>query len=322
MSDGPEPVNAVELWGRVRDRGPTRVGSTVRYRSPMLVRRFDDPEAFREAAVPYLTSDEARHNLILGLSSTLVEQPDVYGLFDLWIVSGGGRVTGAALRTPPYNLVLARPGADGALDALVDRLTEEGQDLPGVVASLPELDDFVAAWTAGRELDATLVLRQGVYELREVVPSPAPPGSARPATPDDRDLVLAWLREFADEALPHQPESERQERLIENRLQASPRSGIWLWEDAGRPVSLSGYGGETPNGIRIGPVYTPSELRGRGYATGLVSEQSRWLLENGRRFCFLYTDLDNATSNALYRRIGYRLVCESAEVRFDPKAVA
>ena len=85
---------------------------------------------------------------------------------------------------------------------------------------------------------------------------------------------------------------------------------------------MSGYGGETPNGIRIGPVYTPPEQRGHGYATGLVAEQSRSLLAGGRRFCFLYTDLDNATSNALYRRIGYRLVCESAEVRFDPKAIA
>jgi len=286
----------------------------------MLVRRFDDPVAFRETATPFLIEDEARHNLILGLSSTLVAQPEVYSLFDLWTVSDGEVVSGAALRTPPHNVVLARPGGNGALDALVDRLTEEGQDLPGVVASLPELDDFVAAWTTGRELDATLVLRQGVYELREVLPNPTPSGAARPATPEDRDLVLAWMREFVAEALPH--ENDRPEGLIEGRLQGSARSGLWLWEDGGRPVSLSGYGGETPNGIRIGPVYTPSELRGRGYATGLVSEQSRWLLENGRRFCFLYTDLDNATSNALYRRIGYRMICESAEVRFDAKAIA
>jgi predicted GNAT family acetyltransferase len=288
----------------------------------MLVRRFDDAEAFRDAAVPFLLRDEARHNLILGISSTLVEQPGLYALFDLWTVADGEVVLGAALRTPPYNLVLAQPGIEGALDALVDRLTEEGQDLPGVVAALPELDDFVVAWTTGRELDATLVLRQGVYELREVLPTPMPSGGARPTTPGDRDLVLAWMREFAAEALPHQPESERQERMIEHRLVGSSHAGIWLWEDAGRPVSLSGYGGETPNGIRIGPVYTPRELRGHGYATGLVSAQSRWLLESGRRFCFLYTDLDNATSNALYRRIGYRMTCESAEVRFDPKAIA
>jgi uncharacterized protein len=288
----------------------------------MLVRRADDPVAFRDVTVPYLVRDEARHNLILGITATLIRNPGTYELFDLWVVTEGDEVVGAALRTPPFNLVLAEPAGDGPLDALVDRLLEEGQDLPGVVASLPELDDFVSAWTSGRGLDATLVLRQGVYELRDVLPTPEPAGAARPATPDDRDLVVTWMRAFSEEVLPHQDEADRQARLIESRLVASEASGLWLWEDGGEPVSMSGYGGETPNGIRIGPVYTPPELRGRGYATGLVSAQSRWLLSTGRRFCFLYTDLDNATSNALYRRIGYRMVAESGEVRFDPKAIA
>ena len=72
----------------------------------------------------------------------------------------------------------------------------------------------------------------------------------------------------------------------------------------------------------VGNVLTHADYRGRGYATTLVAEQSRWLLDAGRRFCFLYTDLDNPTSNALYRRIGYRMIAESGEVRFDPKAAA
>ena len=86
--------------------------------------------------------------------------------------------------------------------------------------------------------------------------------------------------------------------------------------------SASGYGGSTPHGIRIGPVFTPPELRGQGYATSLVAEQSRWLLGTGRSLCFLYTDLDNPTSNALYRRIGYRMIAEAKEVRFDPRGAA
>jgi hypothetical protein len=288
----------------------------------MLVRRYDDPVAFREAALPYLSRDEARHNLILGISSNLVGRPGLHELFDLWVVSDGEDVAGVALRTPPYNLVLAQPRDDAALDALVDRLLDEDQEPPGVVAALPELDGFVAAWTATHDVDATLVMRQGVYELREVLPLPAPSGSPRVATPDDRDLVLGWMRRFAEEALPAEPEGDRQTRVVEDRLAASEHAGIWLWEDGGEPVSMSGYGSETPNGIRIGPVYTPPELRGHGYATGLVAEQSRWLLGTGRTFCFLYTDLDNPTSNALYRRIGYRMIAESGEVRFDPKAVA
>ncbi|MGH2671872.1 MAG: GNAT family N-acetyltransferase [Actinomycetota bacterium] len=288
----------------------------------MFVRRFDDPVAFRDAAAPYLVRDEARHNLPLGICSTLIQKPDLYELFDLWLVSAGDAVVGAAIRTPPHNLVLAQPSSDDALDALVDRLSEEEQDLPGVVAAIPELETFVGSWTAERDLDATRVVRHGIYELREVLPIPAASGVWRPATPQDRELVVGWISAFADEVLPEQPEEAPALRGVESRLDATDSSGIWLWEDEGVPVSMSGYGGETPSGIRIGPVYTPPELRGRGYASTLVAEQSRRLLENGREFCFLYTDLDNPTSNALYRRIGYRMIAESGEVRFDPRDAA
>jgi predicted GNAT family acetyltransferase len=285
----------------------------------MLVRRFDDPHTFREVATPYLVRDEARHNLLLGISSTLTQRPDLYEVFDLWTVSDGNEVTGAALRTHPFNLVLAQPSTDAALEALVDRLREEGQELPGVVAAIPELEAFVGMWTSAHDLDATRVIRHGIYELRQVSSLPAASGTPRPVTAADRELVVGWASAFADEVL---PEGDPGLPGIESRLDATDTYGIWLWEDGGTPVSMSGYGGETPSGIRIGPVYTPPELRGRGYATTLVAEQSRWLLGAGRAFCFLYTDLDNPTSNALYRRIGYRMIAESGEVRFDPKAVA
>ena len=116
------------------------------------------------------------------------------------------------------------------------------------------------------------------------------------------------------------PGRDRAEAMVDHRL-VSPTGGILLWEDGGEPVSLAGWGGPTPNGIRVGPVYTPPELRGRGYATALTAELSQRLLdgrllEGGRRFCFLYTDLANPTSNAIYERIGYRRVGESAEYRF------
>ena len=48
----------------------------------------------------------------------------------------------------------------------------------------------------------------------------------------------------------------------------------------------------------------------------MTADLSRRLLAGGRRFCFLYTDLANPTSNAIYERIGYRRVCESGEFRF------
>ncbi len=164
-------------------------------------------------------------------------------------------------------------------------------------------------------------MRQGIYALEHVEPPSGVPGTLRVATTADRELALGWLLAFAAEAI-HEgaPGADRAEAMLDFRL-SSPTAGVALWEDGGEPVSLAGWGGPTPNGIRVGPVYTPPERRGRGYATALTAELSQRLLdgrlfEDGRRACFLYTDLANPTSNAIYERIGYRRVCESAEIVF------
>jgi predicted GNAT family acetyltransferase len=97
---------------------------------------------------------------------------------------------------------------------------------------------------------------------------------------------------------------------------ANAQAGIALWVD-GEPVSMAGFSGPTPHGIRIGPVYTPPERRRRGYASALVAALSAKLLAEGRDYCFLYTDLANPTSNKIYTDVGYEHVCESVELVFD-----
>ena len=276
-----------------------------------------DPAPFLREAEPLLLADEARHNLILGIAANV--QDGLYEDFRLWLVREGDEPVGAALRTPPYNLILARPSSAEALTALAGAVAAE--DLPGVVGSVPEVHDFANLWSGHTGRSARTNLRQGVYALETVQAPPNVPGGARVATEDDRELALSWFVAFGDE-VPHTggPGRDRAEATLDHRL-SSPTAGILLWEDGGKPVSLAGWGGRTPNGIRVGPVYTPPELRGRGYATALTAELSQRLLdgrlfEGGRRFCFLYTDLANPTSNAIYERIGYRRVAESAEIVF------
>jgi uncharacterized protein len=259
-------------------------------------------EEFFAQALPLLMEDEARHNLLLGVAGVVRDQPQAYAEARFWAVDGA-----AAMQTPPRTLILAKPRDRAALERLVAAIDVE---LPGVVGAVPEVDDFVELW--GRPSER--VFDQGIYALDHVVPPPAASGAYREADRSDMDLVLDWFTAFAAEVR-HAGEVIRRAQ-IEARLE-SPEGGVGLWEDGGAVVSLCGYGSPTPNGVRIGPVYTPPELRGRGYATSLTAEVSRRRLAAGRRFCFLYTDLANPTSNAIYERIGYRRVCESAEILFD-----
>ena len=69
---------------------------------------------------------------------------------------------------------------------------------------------------------------------------------------------------------------------------------------------MAAWAGRTPSGVRINSVYTPREHRRRGYASACFAALSQQLLESDRRFCFLYTDLANPTSNRIYQEIGYR----------------
>jgi uncharacterized protein len=286
----------------------------------MDVVRLDDAAAFLTEAEPLLLADEARHNLILGIAGTIRDTPDLYPLRSLWLVRDAGEVVAAALRTPPYNLILARPRSAPALAALAEAVA--GEELPGVTGTEPEVEEFAELWSRHSGVAGRVNMRQGVYALEQVEPLAAVPGSARVATADDRALALRWWIAFGEEVL-HEggPGRERAEASVDHKL-SSPTSGLLLWEAGGEPVSVAGWGGPTPNGIRVGPVYTPPELRGRGYATALTAELSQRLLdgrlyEGGRRFCFLYTDLANPTSNAIYERIGYRRIAEAAEVVFS-----
>ncbi|HEY7691567.1 MAG TPA: GNAT family N-acetyltransferase [Gaiellaceae bacterium] len=281
----------------------------------MNARTLGDARAFLDAAGPLLLADEARHNLQLGIAGTLVAAPDRYQEKRFWVVDDGGEPVAAALRTPPFNLLLVRPRDDAALEALVGCIED---DLPGVVGARPEVDSFTERWCGAHAVEPRILRNQGVYALERVQPVPRAGGAARAATRDDLPLLLDWTIAFGEEVLEEgDPGRTEAREVIEHRLEAED-GGFELWEDGGEVVSLSGWGGPTPNGMRIGPVYTPPDRRGRGYATALVAGLSQALLDGGRRFCFLYTDLANPTSNAIYERIGYVRVCESTMVAFDP----
>ena len=275
----------------------------------MQVVQLTDPAEFLERAAPLLLGDEARHNLILGIAGTLRDHPDLYPEHALWVVDDDGASVGAALCTPPFNLVLAQ-GSDEAIDVLAGSIADP---LPGVVGATPEVDRFVAA--AG--VTAVPRVRQAIYALDAVVPPARPaPGSPRAATPADRPILLEWWRAFGIEALAEpEPDEGRVARNVDHKL-SEPAGGIAIWEHEGTPVSAVGFGSPTPTGVRIGPVYTPPEQRGRGYASALTAHVSTEQLAAGRSFCFLYTDLANPTSNKIYADLGYEPVCDALQVAF------
>ena len=68
---------------------------------------------------------------------------------------------------------------------------------------------------------------------------------------------------------------------------------------------------------RLGPVYTPPEHRGHGYAAAVTAAATQAVLDAGGRGVMLFTDRANPTSRGVYARLGYREVGGVVEWEFD-----
>lgn len=139
-----------------------------------------------------------------------------------------------------------------------------------------------------------------------------------PAVRNHRELLTAWTQGFAQDI--GQPLRRSPEVIVDEEL-AEGTTALWR-NPAGEFVSMSAYGGATPHGIRIRKVYTTPAHRRHGYASACVAALSAQLLTEGRRFCFLNTDLANPTSNAIYQQIGYQPVCDVADFVLSPATSA
>ena len=269
---------------------------------PYAVRRYDDPSAFLERAGPWLLEAEAENNLLLGLADRLARSSEGFEppLYLAAVEDGGGRVVGCAFRTPPFKAGLTDMPPAAARAGAAD-MAHVYEALPAVLGPTGPARAFAEAWAAARGLEAREGMKQRIYQLERVVwPEGKPPGRMRLAVGRDVELLAEWMAAFSVETrVGLGREAGRRAR------DAVRGRGVVLWTDGERAVSMAGVAAATPNGARVGYVYTPPELRGRGYASWCVARLSQRLLDRGKRFCFLYTDLGNPTSNAIYQRIGY-----------------
>jgi predicted GNAT family acetyltransferase len=216
--------------------------------------------------------------------------------------------------TPPHKLVVYghRRDLDAAAGLLLQSLAGEGWKAPGVLGPNKVARVVTQRWVESTEMDSELERRQRVDELGTVV-SPVPErGMLRQAKEDNVDLVAQWWQGFNTEIF-GAADRDRARLTVEQRI---ADRDIYLWQDPG-PVSMAVKTRPTRNGISVSAVYTPPELRGRGYATACVGELSRMLLASGWTYCALCADLGNAAANHVYEKVGYEPTCDYDEYVFS-----
>jgi hypothetical protein len=276
----------------------------------MHIQRYTDARAFNDRTAPALEPAERENNLLLGAARRLARSPDDAAF--MANVEEGGKVICAALLVPPFNLLIS-PAPAAVLDLLARQLQAWGIAIPGVMALAPVSVAFAALWQRQQRCGAERGKDLQLLALGVAPKATAAPGMLRAALTADIPVLTDWGGEFFPEV--GLPQAERD--LFVARLdEAIAAERLWLWEVDGAPVSMLGYGETTARAVRIGPVYTPRAYRGRGFASAAVAGLSRRLLAGGRSWCLLFADVENPTSTALYRRLGYRDVCLYREYRF------
>ena len=280
---------------------------------PVETRRFDSVEAFLDLCGPFLEAREPEHQLTLGIIGHALARGAFPDDGALVAALANGRVVATAIWTPPWNVNLSEVDDAQAMRAIADALA--GEDLGGVNGPPEHAEAFARDWCGRTGYRYVEGMRQRSYALDKVAAPNDVPGHLRRAGAGDRAVLAAWIDGFDREAMGSEAGRRDIDPMVDELISSSNRIG-YIWEDR-VPVSMCQATGATPHGIRIGAVYTPPEVRRRGYASALVAAVSQAELDKGRRWCFLFTDLANPTSNRIYQAIGYRPVRDVRMIHFE-----
>lgn len=263
-----------------------------------------DPATFLERA-RHVVADEAMNSVVIATSKRLVEEPDAFEATHHLV---GDPVAAGVVDYYDGSAIVTDILDPHAIDTIAAVLAGR-ENLKSIQANDPHAPGVFSSYTARSGNATTLSLAMGAFALGDLVEPPAPPGRWRIADLADRELLVLWTMRFAEEAVPDQAgPREQAERIVDGRLDPANTAGFFLWERDGTVVAMTGHSGDTGSGMRVNLVYTPPEHRGSGYATALCAAQAAALRRSGYRNVYLFTDLANPTSNAVYERIGFRRV--------------
>lgn len=274
-----------------------------------------DPQNFLSNVSPALECDASVNSFILSLTSRYVQIQKPMPILARG-VSIDGSIVAAGVQTESDRVLIISKIFEPDAEEFAELLSRKLDKLPGVNGPAPGVDAFAKKWTMLKGNSATISTNLRLFELTTIINrTHFPNGIARIARFGDRDIIFEWMRAFHKEAVPHDP------KATDDDLYKSIDTGIvdeqyFVWEDDGKVVCLVGSRRETLTERWIAPVYTPPEIRGRGYGSALTAFVSERILASGKKG-MLFTDLANPTSNSIYQKIGYKPVADFKHYSFS-----
>jgi ribosomal protein S18 acetylase RimI-like enzyme len=139
-----------------------------------------------------------------------------------------------------------------------------------------------------------------------VIPAARPDATivCRAPRPDERDTLRAWRVAYDIETMGATDSPEHRKRSAEFLDAQIAEGHAWVAVEGGAPVSLSAINASLPDIVQLGGIYTPPELRGRGYAKLAVAASLVAARERGASRAVLFTR--NPSAVRAYEALGFR----------------
>jgi GNAT superfamily N-acetyltransferase len=136
----------------------------------------------------------------------------------------------------------------------------------------------------------------------------------QPVAQHQRDLLCGWRLAYDIEVLGATDSAEQRQRAADFLDGQTADGNAWVALDRGMPVSLSAFNATLPDMVQLGGIYTPPELRGRGFAKVAVAGSLLAGRERGASRAVLFTN--NPSAVRTYEALGFARVGDFSLILF------
>jgi RimJ/RimL family protein N-acetyltransferase len=235
---------------------------------------------------------------------------------------GNGEITAVAAHFWNGMLVLQAPESSALEPVARAAVSRSGRELTGLAG--PDAQVRAARLALGLAARPTkLDSREALFSLdlsRLRVAEALASGrvECRPPRADELDLVSSWRKDYSIEALGFEDGRKLRENCRAEVRRLQERRSQWVLVGAeGRPVSYSAFNARLPDVVQVGGVWTPEDLRGRGYGRCVVAGTLLEARAEGVETAVLFTGEENVSARAAYEALGFRVVGDYALVLFS-----
>ena len=266
---------------------------------------YSNANIFLEENIEFLYNQEVSNNLIIGICNMLKNKISLKENILLHSIREDNKTLLVSIMTPPHDLLIGIGNEihEDVIEYLINDLINKDIKIPGFLAQKENKKT---------NKQFKLFREERIYRLNQLQDINLSNGKMRLAVESDTDIVTKWIIEFHNE-IQEEIKLENAKKMAENKIKYR---NIYLWIN-NEVVSICSKARETLNGQVVNLVYTPIKYRNKGYASSCVYMLCKEILDSGKKFCSLFTDLGNKTSNNIYSKIGFEPVVDLMHYKLD-----